>query len=45
MNVFKKVKNEVINFMIFFEENFIYFAKDIIIDKKKGLLPSKQSIF
>ena len=34
MNVFKKVKNEVINFKIFFEENFIYFAKDIIIDKK-----------
>ena len=34
MNVFKKVKNEVINFKIFFEENFIYFAKDIIVDKK-----------
>ena len=34
MNVFKKVKNEVINYKIFFEENFIYFAKDIIIDKK-----------
>ena len=34
MNVFKKVKNEVINFKIFFEENFLYFAKDIIIDKK-----------
>ena len=34
MNVFQKVKNEVINFKIFFEENFIYFAKDIIIDKK-----------
>jgi hypothetical protein len=34
MNVFKKVKNEVISYKIFMEENFLYFAKDIIIDKK-----------
>ena len=38
MNVFKKVKNEVINYKIFMEENFIYFAKDIIIDKKNDAL-------
>ena len=38
MNVFKKAKNEVINYKIFMEENFIYFAKDIIIDKKNDAL-------
>jgi len=38
MNVFKKVKNEIINYKIFMEENFIYFAKDIIIDKKNDAL-------
>ena len=38
MNVFKKEKNEVINYKIFMEENFIYFAKDIIIDKKNDAL-------
>ena len=38
MNVFKKAKNEVINYEIFMEENFIYFAKDIIIDKKNDAL-------
>ena len=38
MNVFKKVKNEIINYKIFMEENFIYFTKDIIIDKKNDAL-------
>jgi hypothetical protein len=34
MNVFKKAKDSLIKYKIFFEDNFIYFAKDIIIDKK-----------
>ena len=34
MNIFKKPKNEEIIYIIFIEENFIYFAKDIIVDKK-----------
>ena len=38
MNVFKKSKNEIINYKIFIEENCIYFAKDIIIDKKNDAL-------
>ena len=38
MNVFKKPKNEVINYKIFMEENYIYLAKDIIIDKKNDAL-------
>ena len=33
INVFKKAKTETINYKIFFEDNFIYFANDIIIDK------------
>ena len=33
INVFKKAKTEIINYKIFFEDNFIYFANDIIIDK------------
>ena len=38
MNLFKKSKTEIINYKIFFEENFIYFAKDIIINKKDDAL-------
>ena len=33
INVFKKAKNEIIKYIIFFEDNFIYLANDIIIDK------------
>ena len=38
MNLFKKSKTEIINYKIFFEENFIYFAKDLIINKKDDAL-------
>ena len=39
MNVFKKTKNDIeIKYKLFFEDNFIYFAKDIIIDKKNETL-------
>ena len=33
INVFKKAKNEIIKYIIFFEDNFIYLANDINIDK------------
>ena len=33
INVFKKAKNEIIKYKIFFEDNFIYLSNDIIIDK------------
>ena len=34
MNLFQKAKNDIINYLIFIEENLMYFSKDIMIDKK-----------
>ena len=45
MNVFKKVKDEIINYVVFLDENFIYLAKDIIVDKKNDVLRRIKKIY
>ena len=45
INVFKKAKNEIINYKIFFEDNYIYLANDIIIDKNNDELRRINKIY
>ena len=45
MNLFKKAKNEIINYIIFFEDNFIYLANDIIINKNNDELRRINKIY
>ena len=45
INVFKKAKTETINYKIFFEDNFIYFANDIIIDKNDDTMRRINKIY
>ena len=45
INVFKKAKTEIINYKIFFEDNFIYFANDIIIDKNDDTMRRINKIY
>ena len=45
MNVFKKVKDEIINYKVFIDENFIYLAKDIIVDKNNDVLRRIKKIY
>ena len=45
INVFKKAKAEIINYKIFFEDNFIYFANDIIIDKNDDTMRRINKIY